>query len=97
MTEKQFFAITANMHAQSAYQQQMLGHLVGLVHGLARAISKVGKAQGLDADDILKEFATGARAMTHALAEIPFPEFDWKADYLSSPDPPPSSTPPSET
>ncbi len=32
-----------------------------------------------------------------ALAEIPFPEFDWKADYLSSPDPPPSSTPPSET
>jgi len=97
MTEKQFVAITANMHAQSVYQQQLIGHLVGLVHGLAKAVSKIGKAQGLDEADVMRDFATETRAMTYTLAEIPFPDLKWNPeDPPAAPDSPSSSSPPGQ-
>ncbi len=98
MTDKQFATILANMHGQSVYQQQMIGHLVGLVHGLAKAVAAIGKAQGLDPDEILRDFASGTRTMTNTLAEIPFPE--WKTEWLDQPpsgDSSQQSPPPHET
>jgi hypothetical protein len=77
MTEKQFVQLTANMHAQSVYQQQMIGHLVGLVHGLVQIVAEVGKHSGMDSEELLRKFAGATRAMNHTLAEIPFPEFQW--------------------
>ncbi len=85
MTDKQFAMIIANMHAQSAYQQQTIGHLVGLVNGLARQIARIGKAQELSEDDLLKDFSTGARVMTQTLAEIPFPDFQLPDETPDSP------------
>jgi len=69
MTDKQFLAITANMHGQSVYQQQTIGHLVGLVHGLSKAICVLARAQGLDEAEILKAFSSGTREMTRTASE----------------------------
>lgn len=90
MTDKQFLALTANMHAQTVFQQQMIGHLFGLVHGLSKAVCVLAKAQGVDEIEVLKAFSSGTREMTRTLAEIPFPEWKMQDDIE-----PPSATPPS--
>ena len=94
MTEKQFAAIVANMHAQSAYQQVLIGHLVGLVHGVEEVVVEIGAQCGMSPEDLRSKFATATRKMDNTLAEMPFPEFRWSDGDSPSSDSSPLSPPP---
>lgn len=73
MTDEQYEAIAANMCALAAYQQQMIGHLVGLVHGLKGVVVEIAKTSGIGEAELERIFADSTRKMTNTLAEIPFP------------------------
>ena len=83
MTKKQQMVVTANMNSQLVYHQQMIGHLVGLVHGLKGVLIEIAANQGISERDLERRFADATRKTTHTLAEIPFPKLTWPEDETS--------------
>jgi hypothetical protein len=93
MTEDQFKTVVMNMHQQSVYQQQTIGHLIGLLHGLKEVVVRVGKNSGLSVSEMEGLFASTAKRMNNALAEIPFPEFQFPGDFPAGENSPQSPPP----